>query len=175
MDANHFHYEAVALEQRYKSGARWFFWIAGLSVVTSLISLWGGAYAFFLSLGTTQVIDGFAKGLATELGDSVRVIGLVLDIFVAGMFVLIGWIALKRQLWAFVVGMALFAVDAFILLAFQLWISFIFHALVIFWIFRGYQAARSLVALEGEMQAATPPAPPTFDQTNEGPEVARAT
>ena len=76
MDATTFHYETVALEQRYKSGARWFFWIAGLSVVTSLISFWGGGYAFFLSLGTTQVIDGFAKGLATELGDSVRMVGL---------------------------------------------------------------------------------------------------
>jgi hypothetical protein len=64
-----------------------FFWIAGLSVVTSLISFWGGGYAFFLSLGTTQVIDAFAKGLATELGDSVRIVGLVLDILVAGMFV----------------------------------------------------------------------------------------
>ena len=120
------------------------------------------------------MIDGFS-GLATELGDSVRVVGLVLDIFVAGMVALIGWLALKRQLWAFVVGMALFAVDAFILLAFQLLISFIFHALVIFWIFRGYQAARKLAALESEIQAATPPAPPTFDQSNEGPEVARAT
>ena len=175
MDATTFHYETVALEQRYKSGARWFFWIAGLSVVTSLISLWGGGYAFFLSLGTTQVIDGFAKGLATELGDSVRIVGLVLDIFVAGMCALIGWFALKRQLWAFVVGLALFAVDALILLAFQVWISFIFHALVIFWIFRGYQAARSLAALEGEIQAAAPPAPPTFDQTDEGPDVASAT
>jgi hypothetical protein len=175
VDATTFHYETVALEQRYKSGARWFFWIAGLSVITSLISLWGGGYAFFLSLGTTQLIDGFAKGLATELGDSVRIVALVLDIFVAGICALIGWLALKRQLWAFVVGMALFAVDALILLAFQVWLSFIFHALVIFWIFRGYQAARSLVALEGEIQAQTPPAPPTFDQTNEGSEVASAT
>jgi hypothetical protein len=91
------------------------------------------------------------------------------------MCALIGWFALKRHLWAFVVGMALFAVDALILLAFQIWISFIFHALVIFWVFRGYQAARSLSALEGEIQAAPPPAPPTFDQTDERPDVARAT
>lgn len=175
MDLNNLHCDTVALEQRYKSGARWFFWIAGLSVVTSLISIWGGGYAFFLSLGATQVIDGFAKGLAAELGDSVRIVGLVLDVLVAGMFVLIGWIALKRQLWAFVVGMALFAVDALILLAFQVWISFIFHVVVIFWIFRGYQAARSLVALEREIQTAPPPAPPTFDQSNQGSDVARAT
>lgn len=175
MDLSNLQYDTLALEQQHKSGARWFFWIAGLSVITSLISLWGGGFAFFLSLGTTQVIDGFSKGLATELGDSVRIVGLVLNIFVAGMFALIGWIALKRQLWAFIVGMALFAVDALILLFFQVWISFIFHAVVIFWIFRGYQAARTLVSIERETQTATPPAPPTFDQSSEGADVARAT
>jgi len=171
---NDLNYEAVALEQRYKSGARWFFWIAGLSAITSFLSLSGSGYAFFLSLGTTQVIDGFAKGLATGLGDTVRIVGLVLDILIAGIFVLFGWAALKRQLWAFVVGMALFAVDALILLAFQVWISFIFHAVVIFWIFRGYQAGRKLVALENEVKAA-PPAPPTFDQAGESADIAPAT
>jgi hypothetical protein len=45
VDATTFRYETVALEQRYKSGARWFFWIAGLSFVIA-ISLWGGGYAF---------------------------------------------------------------------------------------------------------------------------------
>jgi hypothetical protein len=32
---NQLSFEVHALQQRYKSGARWFFWIAGLSVVTS--------------------------------------------------------------------------------------------------------------------------------------------
>lgn len=174
MDSNDLQYEARDLEQRYKSGARWFFWIAGLSVITSIVSVSGAGFSFFLSLGTTQVIDAFAKGMATELGDSIRIAGLVLDIFVAGIFALIGWIAYKRQLWAFIVGMSLFAVDALILLAFQVWVSFIFHALVLFWMFRGYQAGRKLLELEREIQA-TPPAPPTFEQTNEGADVAGTT
>ena len=121
------------------------------------------------------MIDGFAKGLATELGDSVRIVGLVLDIFVAGMCALIGWFALKRQLWAFVVGLALFAVDALDPAGLPGLDQFHLSRAGDLWIFRGYQAARSLVALEGEIQAAAPPAPPTFDQTNEGADVARAT
>jgi hypothetical protein len=155
-------YQVHALQQRSKSGARWFFWIAGLTMVTSVMALSGGGFAFFLSLGVTQFVDGVAKGLANQMGDGMRVGGLVFDLLVAGVFALIGWFALKRHLWAFVVGMILFALDALILLVFQVWISFAFHALVIFWIFRGYQAARALSALEVEMQAAAPPPPPDF-------------
>jgi len=58
MFGNDLTFKAHALEQRCKSGARWFFWIAGLTIVTSLMALSGGGYAFFLSLGITQFIDG---------------------------------------------------------------------------------------------------------------------
>ena len=164
MHPNSLSFEAQALEQRSKSGARWFFWIAALSLGTSLLALSGSGVAFFLSLGITQFIDGLAKGLSANLGDSVRIIGLILNILVAGVFVIIGWLALKRHLWSFVVGMVLFALDALLLLAFQIWISFVFHALVIYWIFRGYQAGRRLSALEVEMQLAPPPPPPDLSQ-----------
>ncbi len=158
--------EANALEQRSKSGARWFFWIAGLTIVTSVMTLAGGGYAFFLSLGATQFIDGVAKGLSGEFGETVRIVGLVFDIIIAGIFALLGWFAYKRHLWAFLVGMAIFALDAMILLVFQVWISFIFHAVVTYWIFRGYQAGRALAALEQNPDGVMPPAPPDFSQTN---------
>src|SRR2546423_675275 len=112
---NDLRFQAHALEQRYKSGARWFFWIAVLSLATSLLALTGSNFAFFLSLGVTQVIDGLAKGIATDLGDSVRIVGLIFNILVAGGFALIGWLALKRRLWIFVLGMVLFALDAMVL------------------------------------------------------------
>ncbi len=175
MYSNQLGFEAQALERRCKSGARWFFWIAGLSIITSIVSLSGGGFAFFLSLGMTQVIDGFARGLATELGDATKIIGLVLDVLVAGVFVLIGWLALKRHLWSFIVGMILFMLDALILLLFQIWISFAFHLLVIFWIFKGYQAGRRLSVLELEMQATPPPPPSDLSQPANVTETGSAT
>jgi hypothetical protein len=54
--------ERAGLAQRHKSGANWFYWIAGLSLATSLIALGGGSWGFLISLGTTQVIDGLAAG-----------------------------------------------------------------------------------------------------------------
>jgi len=160
MFSNELGYEAQALEQKSKSGARWFLWIAGLTFITSIVSLYGGGFAFFLSLGTTQFIDGMARGLSQEFGDATKIVALVLDILVAGVFGLIGWLALKRHLWSFIAGMVLFGLDAFILLAFQIWISFAFHLLVVFWIFKGYQAARQLSELERQMKLTPPPLPP---------------
>jgi hypothetical protein len=169
MYGNELTFEAHALEQRYKSGARWFFWIAGLTIVTSIVSLFGGGFAFFLSLGSTQFIDGVAKGMSQEFGETTKIVGLILDILVAGVFALIGWFALKRQLWSFIVGMVLFVLDALLLLVSQIWISFAFHLLVVYWIFKGFQAARQLSDLERQQQLMPPPQPPAdFGPTEPG-------
>ncbi len=42
------------LYQSYKSAANWFYWLAGLSLITSLITLAGGGWGFIFSLGITQ-------------------------------------------------------------------------------------------------------------------------
>ena len=47
-----------ALLAQLKSGANWFYWIAGLSVVNSLIFAFGGHTSFIAGLGLTQLIDG---------------------------------------------------------------------------------------------------------------------
>ena len=51
---------AVEIEKyrsAFLSGANWFFWIAGLSLVNSLIILFSGEWSFIVGLGATQ-IDG---------------------------------------------------------------------------------------------------------------------
>jgi hypothetical protein len=141
----------LELTQRYKSGANWFYWIAGLTIVTSVIAFFGGGIRFLISLGLTQIIDGLAEGLATELGSAVQVIGLMLDLFVTGIFVLFGYFAGKKVLWVYVLGMVVFLFDGLLALAFKDAIGVIAHAVVLFWLFRGYQAGRELVSLEKVM------------------------
>jgi hypothetical protein len=43
------------LEGRMLGGANWFFWIAALSLVNSIISLYGGGWGFSIGLGFTQL------------------------------------------------------------------------------------------------------------------------
>src|SRR5918996_954321 len=113
--------ERAGLAQRHKSGANWFYWIAGLSLATSLIALGGGSWGFLISLGTTQVIDGLAAGLAEEFGGATKVIAAVLDILITGVFVMFGWLAGRKYLWAYLIGMVVFLLDGLVSLAFQDW------------------------------------------------------
>jgi hypothetical protein len=136
------------LTQQFKSGANWFYWIAGLTIVTSLIAFGGGGIRFLLSLGSTQIIDGFAEALSAEVGGAAKVVALVLDLIVTGVFVLFGYLAGQRYLWAYMVGMVVFLLDGLLSLAFQDWIGVLAHGFVLFWLFRGYQAGRELLSLE---------------------------
>lgn len=158
----------IELIQRYRSGVRWFYWIAGLSLITSIIAMSGGRWGFIISLGTTQVIDGIAKGLAGEQFGAINVVGLFLDLLVTGVFVGFGLLAAKKFLWAYILGMVIFLLDGLILLLFQDLLSAGFHALVLFWMFRGFQAGQELFAFEkavAERSAQAPPQPePAFAQ-----------
>lgn len=139
------------LTQSYKSGANWFYWIAGLTLLTSVIGLTGGEWRFFLSLGTTQIIDAIAYGAASELGEATKVIAIVLDIFITAMFVAFGVLANKRLFWAYIVGMVVFFMDGLVSLAIFDWLGAGMHVLALFFMFRGYQAGRQLVLIERTM------------------------
>jgi len=147
------------LFQRYKSGANWFYWIAGLSLVTSIVSFSGGGWRFMISLFTTQVFDGLAEGLSGDLGGAPKVVALVLDTFVTALFVLFGVLAGKKMLWAYMIGMIAFALDGLGCLLFQDWIGALAHAVVLFLLARGYMAGREMLSLEQAMAQAPPPAP----------------
>ena len=143
--------ENADLEQRYKSGANWFYWIAGLTLVTSIITFSGGELRFLISLGTTQVIDAIAAGLSTELGGAPQVIALVLDAILTGIFVLFGVLAGKKQLWAYIVGMAVFVLDGLVSLLIQDLIGVIAHVVVLIFMVPGFMAGRKLVEIEQMM------------------------
>ena len=49
-----------AVDAQMKKGANWFFWIAGLSVVNSVILLMEGDRHFVVGLGVTQLVNAIA-------------------------------------------------------------------------------------------------------------------
>jgi hypothetical protein len=121
---------------RVLSGARWFYWIAGLSLVNSIVVIAGGQFHFVVGLGITSVVDGLAKAA----GGAGTVLDLVINGTVAGVFFLFGSLASKSHKWAFIVGMVLYGLDALILLAFKDVLSVAFHAYALFAISRGLMA-----------------------------------
>lgn len=146
--------ETAALLSRLNSGANWFYWIAALSVVNSVIIFAGGQVNFVVGLGITQVVDGLAAEIGGQAGGNagliVEGIGFVISLGVAGMFVLFGVFANRRHLWAFLVGMLLYGIDGLLFLLVQEWLSLGFHVFVLFCLWGGLTAALKLGALERE-------------------------
>jgi len=141
--------ERLRLESQFKSGANWFFFIAGLSVINSLVLLLGGTFNFIVGLGITQVISALAR----ELGPIWKTIAFVLSVIAAGFFVLFGALAKKRHKWAFIVGMILYAFDGLLFLLVQDWLSIAFHLFALYGIYKGLGALTSLNSLEAEKSA----------------------
>ena len=69
--------EAEGLRAQMQSGARWFYWIAGLSLINSIAAVSGSNWSFLAGLGITQLISGFALGLAEDVGGAVNVIAFM--------------------------------------------------------------------------------------------------
>jgi hypothetical protein len=149
--------EAEAYRKNMQSGARWFYWIAGLSLINTIAAAYQSTVSFLAGLGVTQFISGFASALSADLGDSsaVMVIALVLNVLVAAFFVFLGVFASKSHTWAFIVGMTVYALDALIFLVLQLWLPLAFHAFIFYCLYRGFAANRKVKQLEAEMAIAT--------------------
>ena len=130
----------AATVAQLKSGASWFYWIAALSLINSIAAASGSDWRFIVGLGITQVFDGIGAGFE----GSGKIVALVLDLLAAGVLVLFGVFGYKRHLWAFIVGMVLFALDTLVFLLVQDWIGVGFHVFVLFCLFRGFQACRVL-------------------------------
>jgi hypothetical protein len=130
-----------------KSGASWFYWIAGLSLVNSLIFLFGGNWSFFAGLGVTQVIDAIVDQISQN-GDLsvIKIVAFGIDLIIAALFVGCGFFAHKFQIWAFIVGMILYLLDGILLLVLGAYFPAGFHIFALFMIFRGLSAAREINA-----------------------------
>jgi hypothetical protein len=132
--------QSGALIGQMRSGGSWFYWVAGLSLVNTFAALSGSDWRFAVGLGITQIFDAFGN----QAGGGGKLIAFVLDLLAAGVFVGFGVFANKGHVWAFIVGMALFALDGLIFLLVKDWIGVAFHVFVLYCLFRGLAACREL-------------------------------
>ena len=132
--------ETLKLQASFKSGANWFYWIAGLSLVNTIIILSGNEWSFIIGLAITLMADVVAR----EIGGAAIAVGLAFDVIVAGIFVLFGYFALKGRRWAFAVGMILYGLDGLIMLIMGDYFAFGFHLFALWCIYVGVKAGRQL-------------------------------
>jgi hypothetical protein len=132
------------VEARVHAGARWFYWIAGLSLVNTVIGMLGGGVHFVLGLGATQLVDAIGK----QFGGPAATVALGVTAAIAAVFILLGMAAVKRGKKAFLGGMILYGLDGLLLILFQDWISIAFHAYALFALYGGLRALNELDAID---------------------------
>ncbi len=126
----------LKVQNQLKAGANWFFLIGILSILNSFIVLVGGHLNFAVGLGITQFIDGIAQVVATKSEGNndglIQVIGFIIDVIIAGLFILLGFRAKKGYRISFVVGMLFYIFDGLILVLLGIWLSAGLHLFVLF-------------------------------------------
>lgn len=126
-----------------RGGGAWFFWIAGLSLINSIVIHTGGNFNFVVGLGVTAIADAVFSSPKLYLPVLAWLFGAV----VLGMFVFFGVFARKGRMWAFVTGMVLYALDAVLYAVVPDtpgWLPIGFHAFALFSMWGGLQAAQKL-------------------------------
>ena len=131
-----------------RNAANWFWWVAGLSAVNSVATALESQYGMILGLGVTQIFDLLMVGALQEASGTgetiVKAVHLALVAGAVGFFYLMGQKARQLKLWAFVLGMLVYAADALIFVYIQDWIGVGFHAFVLFMIWGGYGIAKQI-------------------------------
>jgi hypothetical protein len=119
-----------------RGGASWFYWIGALSVINTLISMSGNGTRFIFGLGITQ----FTDALGAHGGSGGSGAALIVTVIIAGVFAIFGYFGGQGQKWAFLVGMALYGLDAGFCVLGGIILSAAFHAWALFRMFGGFKA-----------------------------------
>jgi len=148
--------QRLRAEQIVKNGAGWFLAIAGLSILNSILSMSGMGLHFIFGLGITEIVDAIGR----QGGTTGSALGLVVNLFVAGVFLMFWNFARRGEKWAFLAGMALYAVDGLILVPFKDFLGVAFHAYALFRIYGGMQGLPVLEELRRRGLATNAPIVP---------------
>ena len=126
--------ELTKKEKAVKAAAIWFYIIAGLSVIFSIEVVYSQRGDSVPS-GITQMVNS----IFYESTVALKLIGFISNLFVAGIFVIIGYLSRKLNKQALIMGMILYALDGLLLLIFQGFWALGLHLLVLLMINRGYE------------------------------------
>jgi len=135
----------VTTDPVVRSAARWFWWIAGLSLVNMVLFYSGSQTSFVIGLAMTTMASVMFAG---SLPVAIALAGLTI-----AFYLVVGFHAQQQKLWAFYLGLAVYVLDGLIYVSLQDWMPVAFHALAAYFIFKGIARVRALAA-------ASPQAPP---------------
>jgi hypothetical protein len=153
--------QIAVLMQQGKNGAKWFYWIAGFSIVNTLIMLVSGGLFFVVGLAVTCLADGIAQvngQQAPEFAVVAKVVAFGFSGAMSLLFCGFGWLAVNRYQPLFVIGMLLYLLDGLLFLLMGQMMAAAFHAYALYGMWNGFQAYRQLAVLEKKLMDPLHPA-----------------
>lgn len=120
-------------------GADWFFWLAILSLINTLLVWYYKLPNTPIALGITQWLDG-----TNAFGASMSTQSLGLNILIAGVLAMFGLLARRGSDIAFVVGIFLYVLDAFLTVGQREFWGFGVHLIALFFLVKGLLASRHI-------------------------------
>ena len=121
------------VQQRINTGANWFYWIAGVTLLNSVAWHWGSPFRFVMGLGVTQVLDG----LTSESHLSSLALGI--DALVVLTCAIVGRHA-RNSRPIYIAGMIAYGLDTLIFVVFRDVAGLGFHAFALWNLWRGVKA-----------------------------------
>jgi hypothetical protein len=127
-------------------GAHSLFTIGGLSLINTIILLSGFYWIFVGGLGAVLLASGLAA--SEERPSSARWIALIVSAAAFALFTGLGILARRGRKAAFLMGIALYALDTALLLFFHAWIMVAVHGYILWWLYRGFASCSELHAFD---------------------------
>lgn len=125
--------EKAAVNSRVMSGADQFYWIAGLGTLSALLYGTNLAASFPLGVALTQLLTGLSRDMALPS----RAVAALAVLAFLGVFLAAGYFGRKGEMWAFILGGAVYLADAVLFIILGDWISVAVHAFFLYYILRG--------------------------------------
>ncbi len=137
-------------DANFRSGAQWYYWIAGLSLVNIFLWASGSDVYFVLGLGVSMIVNGVGIGLEESGMESGAFIATAINLVITAAIAAIGWFSLKRIKVIYIIGMAFYALDTLIFIIFFDLLPLLIHLFALYCLFNGF---RALLALEQVLPA----------------------
>jgi hypothetical protein len=141
----------LQLSQRSNTGAAWFYWIGGASILNSVLSAAGTQWGLAVGLGVTYLIDGLAEIMSNTVRTPIYAV--VIDIALAAGFLLIGRAARGGNLVWYAIGIILYVLDGLLVVLMQDFLGLAVHAIALYGLVSGWRATRALKRFEAPSPA----------------------
>lgn len=124
-----------------RNGGSWFFWLAALSIINSLILFFAPAIShwfWLIGLGVNRLVENvFAS-------QDFRPAALIVNLAIAGALIGFGYYARRGVAGAFILGIFLYIVDGLLCLIYGGYLAVAFHVFALFFIVKGLIGNRRL-------------------------------